>query len=161
MSETTGYDWVVACTRDGGCEPLPVKDHESLIRLFDNRLPADLERLYQAGCATSELPADGRKFFPVRLMPVVEAIEENAMLAEHSPALVAEISWVVTDDNSNYIGWYRSGADQGSLAVMDHEDPNLDPAWNDLGSFLICLRENVEASEFESIDDATMIARDL
>lgn len=101
-------------------------------------LPAEILELYEDHNGTPGLPSRGDAWLPVRLMPMLEAMEVQAPLAEFTAMLsgVGRIAWLWADDNSNYLGIYTTGRLVGWLVRLNHEEPALTPAYRSVRSFL-------------------------
>src|SRR5688500_10807962 len=71
---------------------------------------------------------------PMRLMPPREVVETAAILREcadvYSPARRAR--YLFTDDGSNWIGIFVSGALRGRLTLLDHDEPTPVPRFRNL-----------------------------
>lgn len=108
--------------------------------------------------------ANGR-FLPARLFPVAEAIDVNRELSQVFSAAPApgSITWLWTDDNSNYVGVCTDGDLRGWLVKLNHDEPQLTPAYRSVTSFLHLLIESVvgAASEDDAPCDVVLIPREL
>lgn len=103
------------------------------VSALENRLgspiPDDLRSLFRQGAAEAG---------PGRLMRPTEVTRDYDLIQQTG------INWrecfpVWTDDNSNYAALYLAGPLHGKVCFLDHEEPDLSPAYRRLSSFLAAL----------------------
>lgn len=113
------------------------------------RLTPELLALYRDHDGSDDLP-DG---LSARLMPLSE-VREVQEQQEFPPW---GVTWLWTDDNSNYVGLACEGFLDGYLVKFDHEESVLKPAWRTAETFL---RELLWPSDPEACD-VIMLAAEL
>jgi len=110
--------------------------------LFPNEeynTPATEDEISEAEeCLGRPIPSEVKEFYrtydgidsvgpasPFRLMPLAELIETQPKIEDHlgAPILFQELglTWFWTDDQSNYLGLFTSGALAGKISYFDHE----------------------------------------
>ncbi|SHG99678.1 hypothetical protein [Chryseobacterium vrystaatense] len=69
-------------------------------------------------------------------------------------SMYKNITALLTDDNSNYWCLYVSGPMKGMICYLSHDEPNLEPKFKDISSFVRAIEENPEAYDFNDLDEA-------
>jgi len=101
---------------------------------LDCIFPEELRVLYQDH---NGMAASGGAI-PFRLLSLEEVVDFHKVVRDYGWVdLGVRVFW--TDDNSNYAGLYVSGPLIGKVCVIDHEEPDLSPAYASLPSFLTTL----------------------
>ncbi|WP_223606204.1 HEAT repeat domain-containing protein [Chryseobacterium sp. OSA05B] len=62
---------------------------------------------------------------------------------------------LVTDENSNYWCLNVSGSMKGMICYLSHDEPNLEPRFKDISSFLKAIEKNPDAYDFDDLDEAS------
>jgi len=60
---------------------------------------------------------------------------------------------LLTDENSNYWCIYVDGSMKGMICYLSHDEPNLEPKFKDISSFLKVIKENPETYDFYDLDE--------
>ncbi len=99
-------------------------------------VPNDVLTLYRDHNGSDSLPCLGRSRLAARLMPIAEALKTSeAMQRTDTPGIESTIClW--SDHNSNYCCVYTRGPLEGFVAILDHEEPMLAPAFRSIASFM-------------------------
>ena len=128
-------------------------------------LPESILELYRKRNASTKLARISGSQLTARLMPTGEAIQFNKRTAEFSQHLpkVANVVWLWTDDNSNYVGAYTDGRLSGWLTLLDHEKPVLVPAFRSVAGFLTRLLKFApgRSAEYEAACDLPTVPREV
>ncbi len=85
-----------------------------------------------------------------RMMPVVEALEASAGLANVAGVTPGELLWLWTDERSNYAGVFTSGPLVGLVAILAHEEPRVAPRFRSAASFIDALLIGAGSSDAPS-----------
>lgn len=62
---------------------------------------------------------------------------------------------LLTDENSNYWCINVSGPMKGMICYLSHDEPNLEPKFKDISSFLKVIDENPEAYDFYDLEETS------
>jgi hypothetical protein len=115
---------------------LDAKAVKRLERALGARLPDPVRQLYGecGGLRTQRWTG----MPPMRLMRPEEVIEDAEVLRDcadtYSPSAAAR--YLFTDDSSNWVGVFVRGRLTGKMTILDHEEPEQDPRFRDVSSFL-------------------------
>lgn len=60
-----------------------------------------------------------------------------------------------SDDNSNYWCIYINGPLKGMICYLNHDEPNLEPKFRDISSFLKAIYDNPEAYDFNDLEETS------
>lgn len=118
----------------------PPASQEALARLQASlgHLPEGVRALYLDHDGSDDFPEANGIRLAARLMTIAEVIQTRHAMAAHANRLckLPEIAWLWTDDQSNYCGIYTDGPLSGWLFVLNHEEPEVTPAFRSIASFL-------------------------
>ena len=122
---------------------------DRLQELAVGSLPQDLIGLYRHHDGAPQLQLSGTRMLPARLMPIdeVEKSEKKSRQWLKTFPALGNVLWLWNDDNSNLVGLYTTGPARGWLTKLDHENPELTPAWRSVDSFLQRLLNSTPHSE--------------
>jgi hypothetical protein len=135
--------------------PATEPDVQALERAMGCPLPDDVRQLYADHDGSNDRPTTSVGWCPLRLLPIREAIETNRELADalRDEPKAGDILWLCTDDNSNYAGVFLDGPLAGFVTVLNHEEPELTPAFRSIGSFVArAFRAGDQGAEREVVD---------
>lgn len=62
---------------------------------------------------------------------------------------------ILTDENSNYWCINVNGPLKGMICYLSHDEPNLEPKFKDISSFLKAIDENPEAYDFNDLEETS------
>jgi hypothetical protein len=62
---------------------------------------------------------------------------------------------ILTDENSNYWCIYVNGPLKGMICYLSHDEPNLEPKFKNISSFLKAIDENPEAYDFNDLEETS------
>jgi hypothetical protein len=124
----------------GFSPPASSGDIAELQRSIGN-LPEEVLSIYRDHDGSQRIPKSEEGSLAARLMPIAEVIKKREEMAgiEGQLPKIGDVSWLWTDDNSNYCGIYTDGPMRGWLCIFDHEEPMLTPAFRSTMSFLSSL----------------------
>jgi len=136
----------------------PPASEEDLAQLEEitGPLPEDLLRLYRDHDGVSPDLRSDRQPWPARLMPIEEVLRTHDAfipILDSNPT-AGNLTFLWTDDNSNYCGLYTDGPLQGWLAILDHDEPVLLPAFRSTTSFLDRFLTQTGGEEDEAAEPA-------
>ena len=138
----------------------------ALLEVARHPLPEELLQIYADHDGSDDRFAKDGTYLPVRLMPAEEAAlhttEAREMLADYEHvASAGEFIALWTDDNGNYVGAYVNGPLRGWLFVLDHDQPDLSPAYRSVRSFLTHLIDSMRPDRRRPPCDACTIPEEL
>lgn len=61
---------------------------------------------------------------------------------------------LLTDENSNYWCLNVSGPMKGMICYLSHDEPNLEPKFKNISSFLNAINKNPDAYDFDDLDES-------
>jgi hypothetical protein len=122
-----------------GMRAEPGLDAEAVTRLeraLDARLPRPVRELYAACGGLRSKRWTGVP--PMRLMRPTEVVETAEILRECADTYDPDprARYLFTDDGSNWAGVFVRGPLAGKVTILDHDEPERDPRFRDVASFL-------------------------
>ena len=145
----------------------PPASEQDLLRLQSavGILPKEILDIYRFHNGSEDVAAEGEIWLPVQLLPIDEAIENNAEAASflQDTPKTGKIALLWYDDNSNYIGVYTDGPLIGWLVTLDHDEPMAVPSYRTAASFLSRLLDSLPGvvPEDQAALDAAMVPREI
>lgn len=142
-------------------EPASEKNLSKLTNEF-GPLPDDALAVYRDHDGANNLPESLTRRAFARLMPVDEVISTcDRLRALTTIPAIDQVCLLWTDDNSNYCGVFTEGPLKNYLAVLDHEEPILAPAFRSIPSFMSRLiDEACEPNGDSSVCDLPSLKRE-
>jgi hypothetical protein len=126
-------------------------------------LPEQILAVYRDHDGFDPALAEEDTSLPVRLMPIAEVLDTRDQMTAYEKKLpmVGPVAWFWTDDNSNYAGVYLDGPLVGWVTVLNHEEPELTPAFRSVESFMSHMLANTLGNPKErAFDDIPSLRRE-